>query len=75
MNFPFSTPAPTPFLVGVWWLEYLMVVVAPLVAAAVAGLAARLVGDPPGGAAGIHAEHDYFFGARYCGSYGGAHLD
>jgi len=44
---------------------YLMTTVAPLVAAVVAGLAARLAGEGPlGGISGSHAEKEHFFGAR-----------
>jgi hypothetical protein len=45
--------------------SYLMTTVAPLVAAVVAGLAARLAGEGPlGGISGSHAEKEHFFGAR-----------
>eukprot|EP01050_Picozoa_sp_SAG11_P018022 SAG11_NODE_2667_length_3114_cov_3.233167_1_plen_48_part_00 len=42
-----------------------MTTVAPLVAAVVAGLAARLAGEGPlGGISSSHAENEHFFGAR-----------
>eukprot|EP01050_Picozoa_sp_SAG11_P002853 SAG11_NODE_149_length_14661_cov_10.031658_6_plen_75_part_00 len=44
---------------------YLMTTVAPLVAAVVAGLTARLVREGPlGGIPGSHAENEHFFVAR-----------